>query len=841
MCDRFTFEELSNMSLDELLSDPVDDVPYEHQVMVTLVQTLPTGRIAKGKMVDPLKVKSVMAVARNSRCNCYIQSRLDTSLHLSTTMAHLFFICQRLSEINGSIVSRRTITYISPDTEYWRSEDGRTIVRNHVPHSQNVFLNAIIHNFEVACKNGALCMMKFSEKKRTSQSYDGHTRSPVMHTGFTQSNAHQYKNSRITQLGHTGPSLITSYLQEATPACKKAIAATIALGNFLFKDSPSCFRIEDADHPEIKKRMRDQYLKFWGVEEDAKENKIFDHLTNQASTMFPNPFINAHYDTKNDNSDGFCGVVVVNVCLDRSKNFPMDERFGKWLDSFGYKKYFPMCNVAYARKVCHDVCRLPTQQLKMIESMSTNRGMAYLASAIADAVTDVNSETNFQGTFYNMAGIDYECLASSVDQFNSRQRKLYNVAKNVGVSSIYSKYFSKMGPKVIENIQKCAEAASHPRFNNLSSEESFSWIQLSRTAPNTRKSLPIIPDPQTTYQGPVISLRAAYCKNRYYSAILDAFADINSNMSPMNEVNSLGFAIFCTIQSNGTLAISEVLRNMAGDSWEMSRNRFEDKYRSSLWDMLIDIAKDTSFTCVGSCSNSRCQINTAGEIFEFHRHSDFILSLFKTVKEEMSIEEMQSQVIAVKKSIVKHVLRVGPITALWLIQCSSLIGLLPLKVATLAHVENGGPAKLMKLANPTLNVEDTFNFLHHSFSEIWGPRFTMAYLENLLCELFRELQQTIGYKKHFGSPEAIRALCNSDESIRKKPSPQKDTIAIYLHRGIEHCIPSMFSVEVDDNGNASLQMQMYNLDVSTKTVLLGKSVRITSFNDASVQYHYNFA
>ena len=90
--------------------------------------------------------------------------------------------------------------------------------------------------------------------------------------------------------------------------------------------------------------MRDQYLKFWGVDQDAKENSIYDHLTNQASTMFPNPFINAHYDTKNNNSDGFCGVVVVNVCLDRSKNFPMDERLATWLDSFGYKRYFPMCN-----------------------------------------------------------------------------------------------------------------------------------------------------------------------------------------------------------------------------------------------------------------------------------------------------------------------------------------------------------------------------------------------------------------------------------------------------------------------------------------------------------------
>ena len=828
------------MSLDELLSDPVDDVPYEDQVMVTLVQTLPTGRILKGKMVDPLKVKSVMAVARNRRCNCYIQSRLDTSLHLSTTMVHLFFICKRLDEIKCSI-SRRTITYISPETEYWRSEDGRTIVRNYVSHSENVLINAIIHNFEVACRNGALFTMKFSEKKRTTQSHGGHTRSPVMHTGFTQSNAHQYKNCRVTQLGHTGPSLITSYLEEATPACKKAIAATMSLGNFLFKDSPSCFRIDNSDHAEIKKEMRDQYLKFWGVDQDAKENSIYDHLTNQASTMFPNPFINAHYDTKNDNSDGFCGVVVVNVCLDRSKDFPMDERLATWLDSFGYKRYFPMCNVAYARKVCHDVCRLPTQQLKLIESMSTNRGMAYLTSAIADAVTDVDSETNFQGTFYNMAGIDYECLARSVKQFNSRQNKLYNIAKNIGVSSIYSKYFSTMGPKVIDNVQKCAEATRHPRFKNLSSEELFSWTQLSQTVPNTRKTLPIFPDPQTTYQGPVISLRAAYCKNRYYSAILDAFADINSNLSPMNEVNSLAFAIFCTIQSNGTLAISEVLRNIAGDSWEISRNRFEDQYKSSLWDMLIDIAKDTSFTCVGSCSNSRCQINTAGQIFEFNHHSEFILSLFKTVNEDMSIEEMQTQVTAVKKSIVKHVLRVGPITALWLIQCSSLIGLLPLKVATLAHVENGGPAKLMKLANPTLNVEHTFDFLYHSFSAIWGPRFTMAYLENLLCELFRELQQTIGYKKHFGSPEAIRALCNSDDSLPKKQSPQKDTIAIYLHRGIKHCIPSMFSVEVDDNGNASLQMQMYNVDVSRRTVSLGESVRITSFIDASVQYHYNLA
>ena len=584
------------------------------------------------------------------------------------------------------------------------------------------------------------------------------------------------------------------------------------------------------------------YIDSFGLSQ-VEDGRITQHLTNQASTFFPNTWITPHYDSLNDHHDAFSGVVVINACVERKNDYPMTPKLSKWLDDFGYREYIPVCNVNYGRKVCRDLSvRMKEHNLivqAVVHPKKTVTGMMMLEAAVARAVTDVNSITNIQNTISKCAGVRFNDLTEAISVFNKEQLAMYKrIRGGKKLNEIYKKCKKEIGSRTLSQIKIGVMASRNDKHKEIFKKDPTSlcdWVQQSFfLATNT---LPIIPVPTSTYQGPFIALPAGYDKTRYYSAMMDGYADLNANLQHMSKKSGAAFAAFCTIQSNGSLAISEVIRVIAADGWAKAKSDFSVRHKGSLWETLIAVAEENRVSKIGSCTKSRMQINNCGDVFQFEFYAEDILQRFGEISDRDDDDMIDRWVVSTLKYMEKNYTHVGPLTGLMFLQLSALIGVLPLKIATIGHVQgtSAGPGKLLRLASSTnqpLSTTVLFRKLHEKFRGVWGPRFTSGYLENVLCELFKELQESSGYKKHF-TMESIKSLLGE-----KKNSPQRDVIAIYSHRGLNKCIPPMFLLNIEENGDCNLHMQTFNVNNTNEDVELGTSFVVTSFQDPSLESYY---
>lgn len=495
---------LSAMTLDELLADSVADVPFHRQVMITLKQNQFSSK--KSSLFDVNKVTEVFACARNRHMNANIQSRLDISAHLSASIVHFYFICHRLLDLQ-QVDCRASITFIPSSLPFYSSPDKKNIVFNSVPgcppQQQNPLLNKIRSELEAACENGLLLSLKFNEKKRIVTEGNVPTKKgPTIHLGFTSSNAHDYKSSRQTQIGHTQPSLISSHLSGRNPECHQHLARTMAMANFMFNESPECFKVCEGSFSPTMEKFSFEFRQSFQLDNEGTDEKCKKYLNHLASTVFPNCHIKLHLDTKNDKFAGYAGVVVVNLCIPRNKNFPMSPQFSNWLDSLGYTEYFPLCIVNYSRKVCRDACLRPDMQVVLMADKTSP--FYNIRKAVADALLDTESNTSYLNTFDRMQGISFNEVMTSIREFNRKQSALLRKIKNGQAVSIYRGCYKTMGRSLLLEVKDCANVLKRSPSNDLQ----YDWI--SDTSNGGGLKVPIIPDPSSTYQGPIIAMTASY-------------------------------------------------------------------------------------------------------------------------------------------------------------------------------------------------------------------------------------------------------------------------------------------------------------------------------------------
>lgn len=328
------------------------------------------------------------------------------------------------------------------------------------------------------------------------------------------------------------------------------------------------------------------------------------------------------------------------------------------------------------------------------------------------------------------------------------------------------------------------------------------------------------------------------CIQRYLSAFCDCYVDIKANVlgdTGGTQKNILAFCLFSTVQSNGSLFVAEVVRNMAMNNWSISQ-RFSMQYKSSLWSMMIDIAKNVKLTTVGSCTKPRFQISIGNNLLNFEKCFGGILHQFSKFKTSDSQKVSYDKFLCLLDYLKKNVKYIGHVTALKFIQLSALLGLLPLNVATFAAVDSGGPGKLIRLCKDTNDPNGVFLKLHKEFESIWGPRFTMAYFENLLCELYRELSETVRKKKVFGD---VDILHNKSGGFSKIRSSLEDHIVLHAHRGMKQCISNLFRIDINGSGNATLDMQVFKFDERERKVTAIHKVKADSIGKIAVESYYH--
>ena len=824
-CEKDLLLQLSEMRLDQLIDFSSEHVPFDKQVLVILRQnTKSTGSCPSP---DHNRIFEVIGIARNSDMNAYCTSRLDICLHLSCSFAQFYLICHRLTDMQTG--REATITFIPSLKPSFSSRDGKTVVFNATPGVKNVGLEELRVQMECCLSQGLLSNLKCNEGSRSSNT--SKKKSPVLHTGFTTSNCADYSSHRQTQIGHTNPSLIASYFEDASDVCRQEYGKAIAIQNCLFKDSPDAFGLKNM-HPlsPSLSRMQKEYCSFFRLDELKEHSKIYCKLLrNTATTALVNNHINKHYDKLNDTADGNCSLISCSILLDRRKyesSLSMETK--QWLDQYGYTDTIPFCNLNYSRSVCTNAGIRPDSVVKdYIESKDPARD---LKKAIMDSITDTSSITNYASTFENLKGIGFSCVENAINDFSESQMHMYEILNEGNWRQVYGQCLRTMGDYVHDNVE---DAMSVLQEKGMGIE--INWRELCLGNHSQSDNIPVVMDPSHTYQGPKISLTASYDINRYHSLNVDAYRDILSNLGGMNKENKLAFSVFASVQCNSTLPVAELLRHLAGDNWAIRKLFHGNKYKNSFWDMAVDVANHTKFKQVGSSREQRFQISGQGEVFNFHKYKEDLLSNFSRFWSASSSQELYSMFDETVTWLKSNVRNIGHVIAIKLLQLSSLIGLLPLEVSTFASVEGGGPGKLLKLFFH--DPKTAFLQMHEDLSQVWGPRLTKAYLENLLCELYRELQATSGKNRCFKKFD-IRHVHTVNGVAQKKLSTKKDHVVMYSHRGVKNSMSNMFRTSLDSRGKWQLEVQSFEINPKERKVSKRPIVAVPWIDDRSLDHLY---
>ena len=317
---------------------------------------------------------------------------------------------------------------------------------------------------------------------------------------------------------------------------------------------------------------------------------------------------------------------------------------------------------------------------------------------------------------------------------------------------------------------------------------------------------------------------------------MDAFADITVNFSRLNTENKLAFAVFASIQSNGSLAICDICRHLLSNV-DAYRFELDQDCKGSFWTLMINVATGTSFKSVGTCTSPRCTHFNKGSIFQFDHFYEYILDQFNQLKPDQPEIEMHEAFVRVQSNIEKHVFGIGHVTSLPFLQVCALIGLLPLKAATFATVKRGGPASFFSNTESQLPVPEQFEILHREQSQIWGNQVTEAYLENASCELHRTANKR---NRTNEGQKGLECLFEESPLFSSVCGDKKDILVVYSHRGIERCIQSLFYLNVDDKGEVELHMKTLKMNLTSRVVEEHGTIALRSFDDASVHHSYNY-
>ena len=814
------------MSLHELLAVSSDYVSFANQIFVVLRQV--TKSSAKAPIPDVNNIVEIIGIARNKDLSGYSLSRLDISRHMTMSFAQFFFVSSRIIEAQN-LGQKALVTFVPSTTNFYSSRDKRTIVINSVLHETDHDLISVRDQFVDAINHGLFGCLRCNEGYRSGRA----KKSPVLHTGYTMSNCGEYKNNRQNQMGGTNPSLITSYMDNASIACKQSYGKGIAMLNCLFQQSPDAFGVGNprVDEQGLIEDMLKKYKEFFAIDKLEHNSSEFSaYIRNSASTALFNTHIDDHLDTLNDPNDGNCAVVAISISLDRKKyDHLIPSKVCEWLDLTGCTDRIPFCHLNYSRKVCANASTRLSREEVLFRNASDKSNV--LKRAIFDAVSDVSSITDYQNTLDKMAGIGYDEVRKAIAHFNTTQRHVHTRLGQGRYRHVYKDCLDTVGGYVVSNIDDVIF-----QMQQNSNRTDYNWTN-DCLKQGTTNTIPLCMDPQNTYQGPKISLTASYDVNRYQSTNVDAFIDISNHLGKMSPTNTLAFAAFATIQSNSTLPVAEILRLFAQNDWSIKNDFLGARYNGCLWRTMIDVAERTKFKKIGSSRESRFQINTMGKVFEFAKYDSLILNRFSRFSDKDSDEMLYAQFEETLQFLKVKVKHVGHVTGLKFIQLSSILGLLPLKIATFANVESGGPGKLLRLFDPDPN--DMFQRIHSEFASIWGGNFTFAFLENVLCELLRELQATLGKSKDIHADE-LSCLHKSGGKFHKLSSHKKDHIVLYSHRGFKNSMQTLFRIKVIPNGKAVLEVRKFEVDYHNSCISCCKKIVVDNIFDIRVTSMYNY-
>ena len=815
--------ELHRVALESILTILSVREPFDEQVVVTLVQKEGTCQIPN--MLDVSTICGVIAIRRNTTVGSYIQPNLSVNCHFITTVAKFVLIIERIyaaRNISASNSFEIPITYVSDREEYFCSKNKEIIVHNYVPESRSTNMMIIANHMKSACRNGFLHSMKFTASKRqcsnhnslenNTESIDIPCKNPFVHSGYTMSNPHKYKETRLTQLGHTSPYLMRSSIDMLSLKARLSYASAISSSIKLMSESGCCFVLPNDSSYDFRKVLRKKHQDMFQLDDHEYES-IKKWILNEANSSYISIYLGNHTDPLDCRTQGMNGAVATTVLIPLNEKYVQNAKMLQWLKANGCEDTFPLTTISYGRRVCHDASIRPNLEHKFVESCDIQTKKLYMC--LFRALHDTGNETDFSHTWDSFGGIGFIDVSQQINTFNNRQKNLYSQIKNGSYSeeSLTSR-FPKVGKVVLGEVKNVRDELVP--MNTFSNSKGH-----------------VIPDMNKTFQGPHITISAAYDRCRYISAFVDAFGDIHFNFKKLKQCDRLALVCFFSIQCNGSLPICELTRRLIVMK-DYLLPMLETHFCGSFWDLIIFVSRSTSFACLGSSKQMRCTISTRGLEFDFNRYRKTIMNQLQkfSVRDDDTICYQKYKEVYHFLRDKKNVKMCGPFGAQMLLHCSAMVGLVPFRVASMASVVDGGPYNVIKLCDPDCNVEDTFEKAHSDIRQIYGDGYTRAYAENTLCEIKRISQRrSVKLGLHDTS---LETYINPDTNTNSVGSTKTDCIALYQHRGMEHCMQVLFRLKISNNRRYQLEAKRFKVDWVSRVVRQDQIVVIDDWDDEDV-------
>ena len=818
--------ELTRIQLKSILTILSVREPFDQQVVVTLVQK--PGTTQSGNMLDISTICAVIAIRRNTKAGSYIQPNLSVNCHFITTVAKFLIIMERIYQernIPKWNSSEIPITYVSDSTEYFCSRDRQIVVHNYVQNARSTNMKTIADHMRQACLNGFLDSMKFSTSKRQCSNDNAFEESracdpvscknPYVHSGYTMSNPRKYKYTRQTQLGHTRPYLMRASIDSLSSQARISYAYAIASSIRLMSESTCCFVLPNKSSYDYRIVLRTKHQDMFRLNEHEHDD-IKKWLLNEANSSYISIYLGNHTDPLDCRQQGMNGAVATTVLIPTNEQYVKSQEMIQWLRDNGCEEAFPLTTVSYSRRVCHDASIRPNMEHRFLERCHEPTKKLY--QCLFKALHETSSETDFSHTWDSFGGISFPSVSQQINTFNNRQKNLFAQIKNGSYSeeSLMSR-FATIGKVILSEVKNVCD----------------DLVQLNCSS-NSKGN--VIPDMNKTFQGPHISLSAAYDRSRYISSFVDGFGDIHFNFKQLKEWDRLALACFFSIQCNGSLPICELTRRLIVMK-EYLLPMLHSHFAGSFWDLIVFVSRSTSFSCLGSSKQMRCTISTRGQEFEFAKYKRTIMNQLRKFSvldnDEICYRKYKEVYSFLREK--GNIKMCGPFAAQMLLHSSAMIGLVPFRIATMASVVDGGPYDVIKLCDPSGNVENTFERACSDIREIYGEGYTRAYAENTLCEIKRISQRR---SMKLGLQEtSLHTYLNLDNNMYSVGSTKTDCIAIYQHRGMEHCMQVLFRLKVTNQRRYQLEAKRFKIDWVSRVVVQDLVVEIDDWDDEDIDQY----
>ena len=335
-------------------------------------------------------------------------------------------------------------------------------------------------------------------------------------SGFCTSDAHQYKNNRINQVGSYRSFLMDKDLLKLPVETRRRIAMLICGTIRLFGVEDryvETLEEQNAGSPRLK--MRREFWNLLGMTMEGEDKDLFQFFLCEGFSLISEFMLHFHQDTKNDPSASYGGTYSIKApirltqeLLDGSKTIRLLAK--RYNLSVG--DILPVSFMVYSRKGCGD-----------------------------NTVRDVKMSQCLRGEIKEDYGILLKAVAAGINDIESTERN-------------YSAKWDNPAKHLEELVMMKTHSAG------LTENQHYG-----KKAKGDLRNFASVP---TQFSGTYASHLPSYDKMSFWSIIVDLLIDIAVNVKTnLSATDVMGYVLFCSLECNGTvLPVGIISRRMRTSS-----------------------------------------------------------------------------------------------------------------------------------------------------------------------------------------------------------------------------------------------------------------------------------